>query len=496
MCLYKCYRGGGSFSTFIDCWNDKEPRGYSISRIIGGIDQNIDCPAVPYDGSGIRKAFTDCKWDLIIIQQSSWYSYRYELWDKDHPGGHLLELLDIIRTYQPQAAIGINLVHASDKVRTMHKLGSDTDSLFHQIARSHKQFSTDYGIDLIIPYGTAIQNIRHSSINTTQYGFSGDEHHLAAGIGYYVAGAAYFEALIAHRYGVSIIGNPYRARVYDAPQKASPHPDELIPVTDENAYLCQKAAALAIHDMFNINNPDNISILTDRGSYTNNLQIENQNIIYTHTFDNTAWQALYVPFSLNYDDWKNDFEVAYIKGVRQLDKDNNGTLDEAIMDVVKIKSGFTTPNTPYLIRAKTTGKKTLSVKNSTLYAAKENSVDYGTAIAEYTFTGTYSAIPSASMIEKKYYVIVDGEFVISNGSNDLKPYRWYMKIEALNSSYVVSGTAKTIAINVIEDGMSGVRQLQIANDKLSVYDLNGRKVNENNLKPGIYVRNGKAFGVK
>ena len=46
-----------------------------------------------------------------------------------------------------------------------------------------------------------------------------------------------------------------------------------------------------------------------------------------------------------------------------------------------------------------------------------------------------------------------------------------------------------------------VSELQITNDKLpvdqsSIYDLNGRKVSENNLKPGIYVKNGKKFVVK
>ena len=34
------------------------------------------------------------------------------------------------------------------------------------------------------------------------------------------------------------------------------------------------------------------------------------------------------------------------------------------------------------------------------------------------------------------------------------------------------------------------------NNELPVYDMNGRKVNENSMKPGIYVRNGKAFVVK
>ena len=240
--------------------------------------------------------------------------------------------------------------------------------------------------------------------------------------------------------------------------------------------------------------------LTDGTPYTSNLQLNGRDISYTRTFNNTSWQSLYIPFSLNYDDWKDDFEVAYINGVRQLDKDDNGTIDETIMDVIKIKSGSTTPNMPYLIKAKTTGEKTFSVNDATLYPAEENSIDCSTTIAKYTFTGTYNTISSATMIANNYYGMGGGELVQSDGSNDLMPYRWYMNVESRNSSYNASNAAKTITINVIGDEESetttGIRQLQITNDELPVYDLNGRKINENNLKPGIYVKNGKKFVVK
>lgn len=239
--------------------------------------------------------------------------------------------------------------------------------------------------------------------------------------------------------------------------------------------------------------------LTDGTAYTNNSQINGRDISYTRTFNNTSWQALYIPFSLNYNDWKDDFEVACINGVRQLDKDDNGTIDETIMDVIKIKSGSTSPNMPYLIKAKKTGKKTFSVSNASLYPAEENSIDCSTTIAKYTFTGTYNTISSATMIANNYYAMGGGQLITSDGSNDLKPYRWYMKVESRNPSYNASNAAKTITINVIdEEGetTTGIEELQMTNYKSPVYDLNGRKVNENNLKPGIYVKNGKKFVVK
>ena len=239
--------------------------------------------------------------------------------------------------------------------------------------------------------------------------------------------------------------------------------------------------------------------LTDGTSYTNSSLLNGRDIIYTRNFNNTNWQALYIPFSLKYDDWKDDFEVAYINGVRQLDKDDNGTIDETIMDVIKIKSGSTTPNMPYLIKAKKTGEKTFSVSNASLYPAEENSIDCSTTIAKYTFTGTYNTISSATMIANNYYGMGGGDLIQSDGSNDLKPNRWYMKVESRNPSYNASNAAKTITINVIdEEGetTTGVNELRMTNYESPVYDLNGRKVNENNLKPGIYVKNGKKFVVK
>ena len=240
--------------------------------------------------------------------------------------------------------------------------------------------------------------------------------------------------------------------------------------------------------------------LTDDEGFYNGLQLNERNASYTRNFTNTAWQALYIPFSLKYDDWKDDFEIAYINGVRQLDKDDNGTIDETIMDVIKIKSGSTTPNMPYLIKAKTTGEKTFSVNNATLYAAEENSLDCSTTIAKYTFIGTYSSIHSETMIANGYYAMGGGDLIQSDGSNDLKPYRWYMKVESRNPSYNVSNAAKSITINVIgdeeEEMTTGVKELRISNDELPIYDINGRMVSDKTLKPGLYIKNGKKFVVK
>ena len=197
--------------------------------------------------------------------------------------------------------------------------------------------------------------------------------------------------------------------------------------------------------------------LLDDEFFTNDSKLDYCKISYIRIFNNTQWQALYIPFSLDYDDWKDDFEVAYIYGVRQFDKNNDGTIDEAIIDVAKIKSGSIKPNTPYLIRAKTTGKKIISTNNRILYKAEENSECHNTATTKYIFTGTYKNIPASVLIDNKCYAMGGGAIIMTDGLNGLKPYRWYMRVETKGSVYNVNNIARAVAINVIseENGVTG-----------------------------------------
>ena len=255
-------------------------------------------------------------------------------------------------------------------------------------------------------------------------------------------------------------------------------------------------------DFTNIQAIPDTYILTDGTSYINNSLFNGCDISYTRTFNNTAWQGLYIPFSLSYDDWKDDFDVAYINGIRQIDTNDDNVIDETIMDVYRIEEGSLIPNTPYLIRAKTTGEKTISVSNATLYEAKENSIDCSTTISKYTFTGTYETIPASTLIENEYYAMGGGSVIMTDGESDLKPYRWYLKVEDSSPIYnaaKTSNAAKTITINVIDEEGEATEISQVSqNDKLTsqIYDLNGRVVNENALKPGIYIKNGKKFVIK
>ncbi len=237
--------------------------------------------------------------------------------------------------------------------------------------------------------------------------------------------------------------------------------------------------------------------MTDNEAYTRESDLEGVDVSYTRNFNNVKWQALYLPFSLKYEDWKDDFEMAYINGIIQRDNDDDGVIDETELEIIKMKSGSTQPNAPYLIRAKTKGKKTFFVKNTTVYAAPEESyVDCSTTTATFFFVGTYNTIPYETLAEYGYYAMGGGELVMSNGS-DLKPFRWFMDVVTRSYSPTVNDRAKVITLKVLdEEETTGVANIQHQSANTQLYDLNGRKVSENNLKPGVYVKNGKKFVVK
>jgi uncharacterized protein YdcH (DUF465 family) len=246
--LYRAFRPSASFKTWVDCWNDSDNEYYSIDFCAGTSLDGISGSSSASDGALFRKALQSVKWDIILIHQVSTYSNDYSLWEGNGAGGYLQELIRIIRVTNPQATIGYLMTHS---YRGSYWANSEGSSYlrWRNIADATKQLKLEYGIDFIIPYGTAVQNLRASSLNDV-YEFSEDGTHMGAGLGDYVAGCCYFESLLAPRYGVSIWGNTFRLADLDESKGGRRN------ITDQTAVVAQKAAILATLDMWNVSDPD------------------------------------------------------------------------------------------------------------------------------------------------------------------------------------------------------------------------------------------------
>ena len=254
ICLYKAVRSSGTLKSWYDVYCDKDTAyRYRIEKVFGGLSANVRTGrGAKGDGSLFRKLLTDEQWDIIIIQP------YYGLWSDAGRGPYLNEMLSVIKEHQPNAVIGFHIVHSLWDHHAKNKEGSSYER-WKLICSSTKKIQEEYGIDFIIPYGTAIENLRSSSLNN-EYDLTRDGLHLAYGLGRYTAACCYYESLIAPRSGISVLGNAAR---YDASQApSSEYPS--ISVTDENALIVQKAAYLATNDMYHCYNPESGSIVVNK----------------------------------------------------------------------------------------------------------------------------------------------------------------------------------------------------------------------------------------
>lgn len=255
MCLYKLIRGSGSFKTFYDSWHNQDGTDgckYYHTKQVGGLNQTVTGST---NLERMHSIIEDCKWDVIIVHQVSDYSdYTLAEWESNANSGYLKEALRIIRAYQPQAMIACLFPHIP------YKTTSTTAERFAKSKKVYREFCSKYGIDFVIPVATAIENLRASSLNASpvEYAFSRDKHHLGYGLARYVASATYFQSLFGKRYGTSVYGSSCRHALTQ--DEVSDYPNENIAVDNTNAGIAQMCALIACNDMWEIVNPDGISL--------------------------------------------------------------------------------------------------------------------------------------------------------------------------------------------------------------------------------------------
>ena len=247
---------------------------------------------------------------------------------------------------------------------------------------------------------------------------------------------------------------------------------------------------------------DDVELVENVDTYYNEIEKTLTTLTYTRTFNNAQWQALYVPFSMSYDDWKDDFEVARVNAFYEYDTDNDGVVDKQVLEVLPVKegNGDLRPNYPYLIKAKTTGEKTISLTDATLYVTEENGIECSTVETKYTFIGTYhkmNGLKSAGY----YFMSGGGLKTAASDATNLGAFRWYLKTESKGSALLPK--AEEIKIRVAgeeeEEDATGIANVETGIAAGKVYSLDGRMVSTggtDGLKAGLYIVNGKKVFVK
>lgn len=239
---------------------------------------------------------------------------------------------------------------------------------------------------------------------------------------------------------------------------------------------------------------DDIITLIDGVDYTNSIDKTVKKVIYSRVYKNTNWQALYLPFDMSYDDWKDNFEIAIINNIHQYDDNDDGNIDRTTIEVLKVKDGKTIKaHTPCVIKALKSDSKnaqTIIVNDATLKKAESKSKDCTSVSTRYTFTGIYSKLSGADMVANHLYGMAGGTFnLATDPTKSLGGYRWYLEItgrdeeNAAKSSY---NEVEDIDIICLDEAQT-TNINSIANDStiVAIYDMNGRMLNS--LQKGMNI---------
>lgn len=231
-------------------------------------------------------------------------------------------------------------------------------------------------------------------------------------------------------------------------------------------------------------------------NFVNGMEREIPSITYTRSLPNLMWNALYVPFEIPMAQIESKYEVAYIHNILSYDTDDNGEIDDLMMEIIKIKSGTLKANYPYLLKAKTAADKqmNISLTNATLFETESASVDCSSAYTTHKVTGTYSRMTSSELTSSLVITTVGAWQPVASGES-LNPFRLYMTITSREDSPVkVDPIAfSRIRISVFgEDTETGIEELETeaGTQNAVILDLSGRRV-QNPTKGGVYIINGK-----
>ncbi len=226
-------------------------------------------------------------------------------------------------------------------------------------------------------------------------------------------------------------------------------------------------------------------------------------LIYRRTLlANNYWNALYVPFEIDMADIAGKYDVAYINDVRAYDMDEDGTIDQMEVEVIKISEGTLHANHPYLIRVrKDVGDeaRNMALELETTLRHKATEVyDCSSMYMTYEFAGTYGKLVKGEdeELDGAYAISVDGAWQPIQDGSGLNPFRIYMKMTPRPGSPIKVSPAAAAKVRIYTRGeeTTDVQLLEAAPQGEAVYDLQGRRVAQ--PQQGLYIVNGKKTIIK
>ena len=229
--LGRLYIGGCTLERQVKEYESNSPS-YVYPKSVGNNWTTISKNATLLDG------LLDEKWDILVVQQASGVSGLYESYQP-----WLDRLIEILRfncrnagatiAWQQTWAYSTNSNHPEYPNYEQNQL-----AMYKDIMACNERLMEETPIDVVIPTGTAIQNLRAAMQDARD--FTRDGYHLNYKMGRYTAACTWFQALIAPVFRTSVEGN--LSRLKGSSQV----------LTDEEAEACHLAARRACARRFKV----------------------------------------------------------------------------------------------------------------------------------------------------------------------------------------------------------------------------------------------------
>lgn len=250
--IQRLYKDGASLQDYDDMVLTNAFSSYSCSLI------NVVGTSGRSSATTLGGVFANT-WDLVVFQQKSSLADEYNSYEP-----YLTSLINKVKmacgnanvkfawlmTWETQGS-STAIANYNDQA---NRFGAAASA--NNIVAAVKSMKEDFGDNLaIIPIGTAIENIRNSSVNGSgAASFTRDNSHLNMGVGDYVAGCTFFASVLQAVTGKNIYDDTLTTNGDHDAQSSTGAVD----VTSSNRLTCQKAAVLAVIHPFEPTDIDNI----------------------------------------------------------------------------------------------------------------------------------------------------------------------------------------------------------------------------------------------
>lgn len=233
---------------------------------------------------------------------------------------------------------------------------------------------------------------------------------------------------------------------------------------------------------------DTETLTLNETAINNNIEAKaGVNVTLKRTMQAGVWNTICLPFDVTYDDAKaafgNDVKIA------ELDGSSTGTT----LSFKNVTNNVIKASVPYLIKptidAPADGYKFEGVE---ITEAAVNPKEVKTAGGLY-FNGVYNMVDATKEVASGYNAAFLGK------GNTIFGAQSNTKMKGFRAYFAIPNSVKASELRVVIDGTAtSIKNIdsEVVESNAPVYNLQGQRVDGNNLTPGIYVKAGKKFVVK